>query len=242
MNNYYIRFCKIPHDERSYNFMRNRKEEGVSVFKADTNNMPIIENAEQAKSLWARLHRRHYLVTGDIVGYGQDGEPLLQNVKVVRRLRLDRNELESLITATFERLFKFKFKTAFHDKVNGYGKYLGMDSNHNFKICGDPLLFDNNGLLFVQWCDGASYRGVFYTNDLREPQEKDFAPSLDKTAFLFEKMRNDVAWISELSGISKSTLYKFKNQCTASEKTIKILSELVDKRYYIDFVNSEYYK
>lgn len=242
MNNYYIRFCKIPHDERSYNFMRNRKEIGVSVFKADDNGMPILENAEQVKSLWARLNRRHYLVTGDVVGVGQDGEPLLQNVRVVRRLRLDREQLEEMITAAFERLFKYKFKTAFYDQVSGSGEYLGMDSHRNFKICGDPLLSDNGGLLFVQWCGGASYRGVFYTNDLREPQEKDFAPSLEKTAFLFEKLRSDVAWISELSDISKSTLYKFKNQCTASEKTIKILSKLVDKRYYVDFINSKYYK
>lgn len=232
----YVRFCKIPQDECSYNFMRNRKEIGVSVFRADENGMPILENAEQAKSLWARLHRRHYLVTGDVVGTGQDGEPLLQNVRVVRRLRLDSSELEALITATFERLFEFKLKTKYYDQVSGYGEYLGMDSNRNFQICGDPFLSDNGELKFVQWCNGVSYRGVFYTNDFREPTTKDFEPSLNKVEFLFERARNDIAWMSELSSISKSTLYKLKNDGKASSKTIEKLSEVVDKFFYADYL------
>lgn len=233
---FYVRFCKIPNDECSYNFMRNRKEKGVSVFRADENGMPILENAEQAKSLWARLHRRHYLVTGDVVGTGQDGEPLLQNVKVIRRLHLDRSQLENLITATFERLFEFKLKTKYYDQVSGYGEYLGMDSDRNFKICGDPLLSDNGELKFVQWCNGASYRGVFYTNDFRKPTAKDFESSLDKVEFLFERARNDIAWISELSDISKSTLYKLKNEGKASQKTIEKLSDVVDKFFYADYL------
>ena len=232
----YVRFCKIPQDEKSWNFMRNRKEEGVSVFKADDNGMPILENAEQAKSLWARLHRRHYLVTGEVVGTGQDGEPLLQNVRVVRRLQLDRVNLENLITATFERLFEYKIKTSFYDQVSGYGEYLGMDKNRNFQICGDTLLSDNGELKFVQWCNGVSYRGVFYTNDFREPTTKDFEPGLNKVEFLFERARNDIAWMSELSGISKSTLYKLKNEGKASQKTIEKLSDVVDKYFYADYL------
>ena len=239
----YVRFCKIPQDECSYNFMRNRKEIGVSVFRADDNGMPILENAEQAKSLWARLHRRHYLVTGDVVGTGQDGEPLLQNVRVVRRLRLDRNELESLITAAFERLYKYKLPTKhYYDLVDGYGKTFGMDENRNFIECADPFMMDHCELRFVHDMSGVSYRGVFYTNDFREPTTKDFEPSLNKAEFLFERARNDIAWISELSGISKSTLYKFKNGGKASQKTIEKLSYVVDTYFYIDYVNSEYYK
>lgn len=242
MKNYYIRFCKVPHDERSYNFMRNEKEIGVSVFKADINNMPILDNAEQAKSLWARLHRRHYLVTGEVVGTGQDGEPLLQNVKVVRRLQLDRTTLEQLITATFERLFKYKLKTKYcYDQVSGYGKSFGMDSENNFIECGDPFLMDHCKLRFIHDMSGISYRGIFYTNDFREPTAKDFEPSTAKTAFLFERMRNDIAWMANLSGISKTTLYKLKNDGKASQNTIKKLSQVVDTYFYIDYVNSQYY-
>lgn len=237
----YIRFCKVPHDERSYNFMRNRKEIGVSVFKADANNMPILENVEQAKSLWARLNRRHYLVTGEVVGIGQDGEPLLQNVKVIRRLRLDRSKLENLITAAFERLFKYKLPIKYYDLVDGYGKTFGMNENRIFIECADPLLMDHCELRFVHDMSGVSYRGIFYTNDFREPTAKDFEPSSNKTAFLFERMRNDIAWMSDLSGISKSTLYKFKNNGKASQNTIKKLSRIVDTYFYIDYVNSQYY-
>lgn len=235
----YVRFCKVPQDGKSWNFMRNRKEEGVSVFKADANNMPILENVEQAKSLWARLHRRHYLVTGDVVGYGQDGEPLLQNVKVVRRLRLDRSELENLIIATFERLFEYKLPTKYYDLVDGYGKTFGMDENRNFIECADPFMMDHCELRFVHDMSGVSYRGIFYTNDFREPQKKYFAPSLEKTTFLFERTRNDIAWISDLSGISKTTLYKFKNNGKASRKTIEKLSRVVDTYFYIDYLKNE---
>lgn len=238
----YIRFCKVPQDEKSWNFMRNRKEIGVSVFKADENNMPILENAEQAKSLWARLHRRHYLVTGEVVGYGQDGEPLLQNVRVVRRLRLDRSTLENLITATFERLYKYKLPTKhYYDLVEGYGKTFGKNENRIFIECADPFMMDHCELRFVHDMSGVSYRGIFYTNDFREPTAKDFEPSSNKTAFLFERMRNDIAWMSDLSGISKSTLYKLKNNGKASQNTIKKLSYVVDTYFYIDYVNSQYY-
>ena len=233
---FYVRFCKVPQDERSYNFMRNIKEEGVSVFKADTNNMPILENAEQAKSLWARLNRRHYLVTGDVVGYGQDGEPLLQNVKVVCRLRLDRATLENLITATFEQLFKYKLPTKYYDLVDGYGKTFGMDENRNFIECADPFMMEHCELRFVHDMSGVSYRGVFYTNDFREPQEKDFAPGLNKVEFLFERTKNDIAWISDLSGISKSTIYKLKNEGKASQQSIEKLSQVVDTYFYIDYL------
>ena len=234
---FYVRFCKVPQDERSYNFMRNRKEEGVSVFKADTNNMPVLENAEQAKSLWARLDRRHYLVMGDVVGYGQDGEPLLQNVRVVRKLRLDRSELENLITATFERLYKYKLPTKhYYDLVEGYGKTFGMDSENNFIECADPFMMDRCELRFVHDMSGVSYRGIFYTNDFREPTAKDFEPSSNKTAFLFERTRNDIAWMADLSGVSKSTLYKFKNEGKASRKTIEKLSRVVDTYFYIDYL------
>lgn len=233
----YVRFCKVPQDERSYNFMRNRKEIGVSVFRADDNGMPILENAEQAKSLWARLHRRHYLVNGDVVGTGQDGEPLLQNVRVVRRLRLDRNELESLIIAAFERLYKYKLSTKhYYDLVDGYGKTFGMDENRNFIECADPFMMERCELRFVHDMSGVSYRGIFYTNDFREPQEKDFAPGLNKVEFLFERTKNDIAWISDLSGISKSTLYKLKNDGKASPKTIEKLSRVVDTYFYIDYL------
>lgn len=236
----YVRFCKIPQDEQSWNFIRNKKEIGVSVFKADDNGMPILENAEQAKSLWARLHRRHYLVTGDVVGTGQDGEPLLQNVKVVRRLHLDRSQLENLITATFERLYKYKLPTKhYYDLVEGYGKSYGMDSNHNFIECADPFMMDHCELRFVHDMNGVSYRGIFYTNDFREPQEKDFSPSLEKTTFLFERTHDDIAWISDLSGISKSTIYKLKNDGKASPKTIEKLSRVVDTYFYIDYLKNE---
>lgn len=61
-------------------------EAGVSVFKADRNGYPIIENLQQAESLSVRLDgRAMYSVTGKTIGTGQDGEPLLADAKGERR-------------------------------------------------------------------------------------------------------------------------------------------------------------
>ena len=56
-------------------------EDGVSVFKADKNGLPIIENMPQAMSLASRLDRKMYKVTGKVIGTGQDGEPLIGGAK-----------------------------------------------------------------------------------------------------------------------------------------------------------------
>jgi hypothetical protein len=88
----YLRFGAWPKEERSANYVNDENEWGVSVY-------PARYNAEQgcweydtadsayhiayggmAQILW---RRPVYLVTGDEVGRGQDGEPLLRNVRIV---------------------------------------------------------------------------------------------------------------------------------------------------------------
>ena len=79
---------------------------GISCFKADENGLPIIENAGQAASLKARIGDVIYMIDGDVIGIGQDDEPLLANVKKIAKVEIEREKLESL-TGTASGSFEF---------------------------------------------------------------------------------------------------------------------------------------
>lgn len=55
-------------------------EDGISVFNATPDGKPIIENRTQAESLANRIGQNIFLLTGEEVGTGQDGEPLISNI------------------------------------------------------------------------------------------------------------------------------------------------------------------
>lgn len=108
--NYYIRFGKWPEDERSEvgeAFLRSRAwvyaaigeeqeeiEEGVSVYEATWDEtksrwvIPTLGSDSYLATLDEIISQRReiFLVTGDEVGTGSDGEPLLRNVKLVKVL------------------------------------------------------------------------------------------------------------------------------------------------------------
>lgn len=96
---YYIRFGDIPENEESKIYCGEQEvgtEKGVSVypaFKANGNwviglTLPITKT-----SLYTQQHlleydsKPCYLVTGNCVGKGSDGEPLIKNVKVVSEIK-----------------------------------------------------------------------------------------------------------------------------------------------------------
>ena len=104
---YFIRFGEIPDDEQSSQFIGThevKKEQGVSVYNAICIDdkwhviMPSIliegqgntyENLIQSVTgcrYYPEEFRQVYLVTGDEVGSGSDGEPVLKNVKIVKNL------------------------------------------------------------------------------------------------------------------------------------------------------------
>ena len=110
----YMRFGEIPPNERSVNFYsmslddnasfsfdiehgdvdiayewvkEKDLEKGVSVFELDDNNNPITDNEELEKDLKHRIEKKFvcYIVTGDKVGIGCDGEPLIRNIKILEK-------------------------------------------------------------------------------------------------------------------------------------------------------------
>ena len=85
----YLRFGPIPKSEQSHNHATGTIEKGVSVYALDENDNPIVPTKREyaADDLAFRQRREtgtRYIVQGDRVGTGYDGEPLLRNVKVVK--------------------------------------------------------------------------------------------------------------------------------------------------------------
>lgn len=111
----YLRFGEIPPGEKSVNYLKmsgkekdqfnliledspeeafdlignDQKEAGVSVFEIGTDGFPIFENLKQAASFCCRAGELPaFEVTGQEVGKGQDGEPLICGVKKIKRRRI----------------------------------------------------------------------------------------------------------------------------------------------------------
>ena len=97
----YVRFGGIPASGRSKNHLTDEEEAGVSVYEALYRNgkyqilLPKMASHSVgtlgmcfnvAQGLYAYTDQALSLVTGKFVGYGSDGEPLLQNCKIVRQL------------------------------------------------------------------------------------------------------------------------------------------------------------
>lgn len=75
-------------------------EAGISVFELDIHN-PIFRNLQQLTSFCSRVVDRNiYEVTGDIVGTGNDGEPLLDNVHIVKQIHLSKKQTKDIVLRT----------------------------------------------------------------------------------------------------------------------------------------------
>jgi len=93
-NDLYVRFGDIPDDERSWNSTDECYEDGVSVYDAEVESVPPESDAAgmfvpvgpKTLQILMLAHRDTYLVTGDRVGMGVDGEPVLRNVEIAAEL------------------------------------------------------------------------------------------------------------------------------------------------------------
>ena len=98
MNKLYIRYGEIPPDEKSK--IHNRageiigEEAGVSVFEYIEGRGIVVPDNEIARDDFFKLSntfwKNHYLVSGEEVGIGSDGEPLINNIKIIKLLHKKR--------------------------------------------------------------------------------------------------------------------------------------------------------
>lgn len=87
--NEYIRFGRVV--ERSKNHLTGEHEKGLSVYETiwcpNTKTYKIVFphlTYSACVGLSGGIERKAYLVTGDVTGIGSDGEPLLDNVKILK--------------------------------------------------------------------------------------------------------------------------------------------------------------
>ena len=132
MEKTYIRLGEIPVDGRSVNFLKMTssqkdafhdteiggagtradipeecKEGGVSVFEIGKDGMPVFENLRQVSSFCCRYgNEKIYEVSGEEVGSGQDGEPLLSDVDIIKSRRISAEKASACVLSFMCRNFK----------------------------------------------------------------------------------------------------------------------------------------
>jgi len=92
----YIRFGEIPEIGFSKNWLTGKLEEGVSCYEAierDNAYLVIIPSLKESTcvSLASILDRPMLEITGKLIGYGSENEPLLINPTIVKEVFQERN-------------------------------------------------------------------------------------------------------------------------------------------------------
>lgn len=93
----YIRFGRLPKGGKSKNHATGEREKGTSAYRGeyDLNTGLIRFSSENGLSGAALSYliegRQAYLVMGEEISTGSDGEPLLQDISVIGRLKPERD-------------------------------------------------------------------------------------------------------------------------------------------------------
>ena len=115
-------------------------ENGVSAFKADEDGMPIIENLQQLVSMAERIGKTAYTMTGEEVGKGTDGEPIVRNVSNVKESSMTAAELEETVVKTLEanytRIKELDYISDIYVVDGGYKDFAGNDVEHSVSFKG----------------------------------------------------------------------------------------------------------
>lgn len=115
----YLRLGLIPENGKSQNFLTKEFEDGVSVFEL-VDGKPAIDNLQLIDSFAGRYELPAFIVTGEEISKGHDGEPILTNVNYVEKANVD------FTTLTIEALDNaFETKTgAFNKDAKGIHHFL----------------------------------------------------------------------------------------------------------------------
>ena len=106
-------FCADMGDmEQAYEYVpAGAFEPGLSVFRVSQDGFPVLENMRQVFSVCARLEEPMYSVTGEEVGEGNDGEPLI-SIEGVEFIESIKEWLSDIVQFTLRR----NFLNAHYDK------------------------------------------------------------------------------------------------------------------------------
>lgn len=111
----YLRFKNLPENERSFNFIEEKYEDGISVFEI-VDGKPYLPTLELLGSFASRNYDPTYIVTGDVVGIGFDDEPLLKNVKIIKEIKIDVHAISmDILNQKFQRIKKLNYYQGIYD-------------------------------------------------------------------------------------------------------------------------------
>jgi len=84
----YLRAGFLPENGKSFNYLTKESENGVSVFDLE-NGLPILNTLQLVDDFSGRYGKPYFFVTGEEIGKGFDGEPVLNNVEIISLADLD---------------------------------------------------------------------------------------------------------------------------------------------------------
>lgn len=164
----YLRFGEIPECGKSINFFKLTNEEnedftygldcgdvkqafssipeyayedGLSVFDVDDKGMPILANLQLVSSLLIRIDKVAYIVTGEEIQKGNDGEPLIKLEEVECVKEFDKNVLIDYVLSVLQSNFK-------NQKYNAEENY---GSNELFNFYKEYKLNKKTGEKVDRW-------------------------------------------------------------------------------------------
>lgn len=123
-------------------------EEGVSVFKLDSDGLPKIDNLQQLETMSERIGQKVYTMKGKQRTTGTDNEPVIGGVKGKKEVNISDKKLEDKITS----VLKKNYKTA-EKATADYGKLSITDGYTDFNGNKVP--------------HSVTYKGVTYTNPVK---------------------------------------------------------------------------
>ena len=189
-NSEYIRFGKVPANERSIDWMAlpyskqseitkymydhnvsaseavmhfyknpdKYLEKGVSVFKAESDGLPLIENYQQLRTLFANTmgifnegHKPYkmYSLDADMVGTGRDAEPIVSGTKNIKEHAITKDMVSKLYAKALG---------------NNYQTQIDVSKSQDFKILNALSHGTDNAPYSPDDGKTVYYKGKQYTN------------------------------------------------------------------------------
>ena len=166
----YLRFGEIPECGKSINFfkMTNSQNEtftyylnigeiglafgsvpsdafenGLSVFELDEYGMPVLTNLQLVSSLLARINKVAYIVTGEEIQKGNDGEPLIKLEKIENSKEFDKNALIDYALSVLQSNFEMQE----YNEEENYG------SNELFHFFAEYKINKKTGEKVSRWTE-----------------------------------------------------------------------------------------
>lgn len=118
----------LGYDEAIENIPEYALEDGVSCFSLDEAGKPILNNMRLLKSFCSRINEeKAYIIDAEQIGIGNDGEPLVKNIKITEMLPPSTEDMVKIVLD----ILKANFANAKDNKADDLKLY------HLYHFCDE---------------------------------------------------------------------------------------------------------